>query len=98
MLARVQSAVGRTPPPHCILGINNRDLHRQQTDIATTTRLARLLEPGTPFVSESGLKTREDVLTVQAAGATAILVGETLLKSRGIIGGIDKLLKPNSVT
>ncbi|MCH7526171.1 MAG: indole-3-glycerol phosphate synthase TrpC [Planctomycetes bacterium] len=79
-LAKVFAAVTRTPPPHCILGINNRDLHRQQTDIAATARLAAKLEPGTPFVSESGIKTRADVEAVQSAGACAILVGESILE------------------
>lgn len=64
-----------------LLGINNRDLTTQRTDIATTEELARLAPPGVPIVSESGIKTRQDVERMHAAGARALLVGETLMRS-----------------
>ena len=64
-----------------ILGINNRDLHAQLTDVQVTHRLARDLPPGTPFVSESGIQDRHDVLALKGAGASAILVGETLMRA-----------------
>jgi indole-3-glycerol phosphate synthase len=79
-----------------LLGINNRDLHGQRTHLATTTRLAAMLPGGTPFVSESGIATRDDVLRVQRAGACAILVGEALLKAGDIGRQIDLLLGRNS--
>ncbi len=81
-----------------ILGINNRDLHAQRTDLATTERLASTLSrlflnaSSPPFVSESGIATREDVLRVQAAGACAILVGESLLKAPDIAARVRQLL------
>jgi len=81
----------RWPDRRYLLGINNRDLHAQQTDLATTTRLAAMLPPGTPFVSESGIATRDDVLRVQHAGACAVLVGESLLKAGDIGRQIDSL-------
>ena len=43
-----------------LLGINNRDLKLQQTDLGTTERLAGLAGPGTILVAESGVKTRQD--------------------------------------
>ncbi len=75
-----------------ILGINNRDLHAQRTDIAITKQLAASLPDGTAFVSESGLHTRDDVLTVQRAGACAVLIGEALLKSGDIGDKIAELM------
>ena len=75
-----------------ILGINNRDLAIQRTDVSTTSRLATLLPQGCPFAAESGIATRDDVLTVQTAGACAILVGESLLRARNIGAQIDMLL------
>jgi indole-3-glycerol phosphate synthase len=83
----LQSIIATLGPPtnaHYLLGINNRDLHAQRTDLAITERLAHLLPPGTPFVSESGVATREDVLRVQKAGACALLVGESLLRADDI--------------
>ena len=75
-----------------LLGINNRDLHAQRTDVATTARLASVLPKATPFVSESGLHTRDDVLTVERAGACAVLIGQALLKAGDIRGKISELL------
>ena len=64
-----------------LLGINNRDLAAQRVDLATTEELAPLVAPGVPIVAESGVRTRSDVERLHAAGARAILVGETLLRS-----------------
>ncbi|MBU0638167.1 MAG: indole-3-glycerol phosphate synthase TrpC [Planctomycetes bacterium] len=66
---------------HVLLGINNRDLRSQQVDLRTTERLAALVSPGFPIVAESGIKTRRDVQRMHAAGARALLIGETLMRS-----------------
>jgi len=75
-----------------LLGINNRDLSLQETNRSTTVRLSKLLPPGSPFISESGLSTREDVVAVQKAGACAILVGESLLRAKNRERKIRELL------
>jgi indole-3-glycerol phosphate synthase len=77
----VADSLGPPRPERYLLGINNRDLSVQRTDLGTTQRLARLIPPGSPFVSESGIRTSADVARVQAAGARAILVGESLLRA-----------------
>lgn len=64
-----------------LLGINNRDLRVQQVDLQNTHRLAGELAAGTPFVAESGIRTRDDVLLLRRSGATALLVGETLMSA-----------------
>jgi indole-3-glycerol phosphate synthase len=64
-----------------LLGINNRDLETQRVELATVEDLAPLVAPGVPIVAESGVKTRQDVERLHAAGARAILVGETLMRS-----------------
>ncbi|MDQ0217228.1 indole-3-glycerol phosphate synthase TrpC [Peribacillus cavernae] len=65
-----------------MIGINNRDLKTFQVDLAVTEKLANQLGKSTSaLISESGIKTKEDVLRVRAAGADAILVGETFMKS-----------------
>ena len=64
-----------------IIGINNRDLHTFDTTLEITERLAPLVPYGNIIVSESGISDREDVKRVQSAGAKAILVGESLVKS-----------------
>jgi indole-3-glycerol phosphate synthase len=74
-----------------ILGINNRDLHTFRTDIQTTRRLAAHVPRGKVIVSESAIRTRADVQRVAAWGAHAVLVGEALLRRRGIGRAVDEL-------
>lgn len=91
-LRAVLDTLGPPGPDKYVLGINNRHLHTQRTDLSSTNRLSAMLPSGTPFVSESGIATRDDVLLVERAGACAILVGESLLKSGNIGRQIDSLL------
>ena len=91
-LRRVIDVLGPPDGNHFILGINNRDLAVQKTDLLTTERLASLLPEGSPFVAESGIGTRNDVLTIQRAGASAMLVGESILRSRDRGAKIRELL------
>lgn len=64
-----------------ILGINNRDLRTFETRIETTLELLPGVPPGPIVVSESGFATGADVRRVVAAGAHAVLVGETLVRA-----------------
>ncbi len=91
-LGRVIDVLGLPDRNRYILAINNRDLAVQKTDLRTTERLASLLPVGTPFVAESGIGTRNDVLTIQRAGANAMLVGESILRSPNHGGKIRELL------
>lgn len=70
-----------SPARRAVLGVNNRDLHAQRTDVGIAQRIAATLPPGTPIVAESGLKSREDVQAMAAAGACAVLIGETFLRA-----------------
>jgi indole-3-glycerol phosphate synthase/phosphoribosylanthranilate isomerase len=64
-----------------IVGINNRDLTTFNVDLATSERLGALIPDDVLFVAESGISTRADVERVVAAGADAVLIGETLMRS-----------------
>lgn len=64
-----------------VIGINNRDLANFTTDLDTTLRLLDGLPDDVVVVSESGIRTAEDVARLGAAGVDAILVGETLLRA-----------------
>jgi indole-3-glycerol phosphate synthase len=79
-----------------IIGINNRDLKTFKVDLGTTQRLAGIVrggsEPDQTIVAESGIHTRADVERVREAGANAILVGESLMKSGDIAGKVKELL------
>ena len=75
-----------------IIGINNRDLRTFQTTLATTEALAGLVPAGRILVSESGISTRTDVARVGAAGARAVLVGESLMRSPQITPQVRELV------
>ena len=80
-----------------LVGINNRDLSTFETDLGTTERLTacfgqRLKDQNTLLVSESGLLTRTDLSRVQSAGATAVLVGEALMRQNDLEAGLRKLM------
>ncbi|NBR71072.1 MAG: indole-3-glycerol phosphate synthase TrpC [Proteobacteria bacterium] len=63
-----------------IIGINNRNLHTFAVDLKTTEELAPEIPSDCLGISESGIRTREDVKTVTAQGIHCLLVGETLMK------------------
>jgi len=64
-----------------IVGINNRDLGTMQVDVATTRRLRPLVPSGVTVISESGIRSPEDVRAVTAAGIDGILVCEALMSA-----------------
>jgi indole-3-glycerol phosphate synthase len=64
-----------------LIGINNRNLNDFSVDLNTTFRLQRLIPPGIPVVSESGIASRQDMLRLRGAGITAALIGESLMRS-----------------
>ena len=67
-----------------IIGINNRNLQTFEVDFENTSRLRRLIPEHVVTVGESGLKTKEDVQKMAAIGVDAILVGETLVRSKDV--------------
>ena len=79
-----------------IIGVNNRDLRDFSVNLATTERLAAKLKRGMcgkhTLVAESGIHARADVERVAKAGADAILVGESLMRSGDIVEKVKELL------
>ena len=65
---------------------------RFETRLRTTVELASEVPDDVVFVSESGIKTREDVEALAAVGVDAVLVGESLVTSGTIETKIDELL------
>jgi len=78
-----------------LIGINNRNLKTFEVDIATTERLAAMVtNPDTIIISESGIKTKEDVIRARDVGAKAILVGETLMLAPDLKEAFHELSVP----
>ena len=65
-----------------IIGINNRNLKDFTVDIRHAGELRELVPDGTIFISESGVKGRDDIKNAEAMRADAVLVGETLMRAR----------------
>jgi indole-3-glycerol phosphate synthase len=74
------------------VGVNNRDLRTFETDLEHTLRLRRRIPPDRLVVAESGIRSRQDVQRLEAAGVQAMLVGETLMASADIGDAVDDLL------
>lgn len=78
-----------------IIGINNRNLKTFEVDLTTTEKLAaRVTGSDQLLISESGMRTREDVERARDAGAQAILVGETLMRSEDLAATFRDLQIP----
>lgn len=63
-----------------VIGVNNRDLKTFTVDIQNSVRLRELVPEEIIFVSESGIKTAEDIRRLSENGTDAVLVGETLMR------------------
>jgi indole-3-glycerol phosphate synthase len=75
-----------------LIGVNNRNLHTFQVDLEHTIRMRQRVPDECVLVAESGIKSRDDVVRLQAAGVDAILVGESLTRERQIGAAVDRLL------
>ena len=75
-----------------LIGVNNRDLRTFETRLEITERLAAGVPAGTLLVAESGIHGRADVERMLAAGARALLVGESLMRRRDPGEALQELL------
>jgi len=64
-----------------VIGVNNRDLRTFRTDLAVTESLLPHLPEAGILVSESGIRTTDDVERLGRAGVHAVLVGESILRA-----------------
>ncbi|ANB60764.1 indole-3-glycerol phosphate synthase TrpC [Anoxybacteroides amylolyticum] len=85
-----------------IIGINNRNLQTFTTSLDTTKEVAPFVPKTSILVSESGIHTHQDIQTVHAYGAEAVLVGESLMRQhdvaqavRALYGEVEKIERPS---
>jgi indole-3-glycerol phosphate synthase len=76
-----------------IIGINNRDLHTFKIDLGVTQKLARLIPSGKIKVSESGIKSYEDVMFLKSLGVNAVLIGEAFMESGDIASKMREIMR-----
>lgn len=65
-----------------VIGVNNRNLKDFSVDTGNSLKLRRLIPDDIIYVSESGINSAEDILSLKESGVDAVLVGETLMRSR----------------
>lgn len=65
-----------------IIGVNNRNLKNFEVDVENSLRLRACADKETIFVSESGIKTPEEVQKLRENGTNAVLIGETLMRAQ----------------
>ena len=74
-----------------IIGVNNRNLKDFSVDTSNSERLRKIIPSSSVFVSESGVKTAEDVARLREIGADAVLIGETLMRAADKKGKLAEL-------
>jgi len=67
-----------------IIGINNRDLKTLQVDIRTTELLLPLIPADRIRISESGIRSHDDIVILKSLGLDAVLIGETFMRAADI--------------
>lgn len=65
---------------HDLIGVNNRNLNTFETSLATSERLKKMISGDQILVTESGIKTADDVKRMQGSGINTFLVGEAFMR------------------
>ncbi|MBL7091902.1 MAG: indole-3-glycerol phosphate synthase TrpC [Candidatus Omnitrophica bacterium] len=76
-----------------IIGINNRNLQTFEEDPQVSARLIRKIPKGKAVISESGIKSFEDVKFLQSLGVNAVLIGEAFMCSKDIKVKVKELMR-----
>ena len=74
-----------------IIGVNNRDLRTFTVDINNSARYRKMVPEDIVFISESGIKTAEDIQKLRENGTDAVLIGETFMRSPDKKRALDTL-------
>jgi indole-3-glycerol phosphate synthase len=75
-----------------VIGVNNRDLQTFKVDFENTGRLRALIPAGIVTVGESGIKSPDDIRRLRDLGVDAVLVGETLVRSKNVYSQTQTLV------
>lgn len=76
-----------------IIGINNRDLHTFKVDLGVTQKLIRLIPSNRIRVSESGIRSYEDVMFLKSIGVNAVLIGEAFMEASDIATKMREIMR-----
>ncbi|MDO9289795.1 MAG: indole-3-glycerol phosphate synthase TrpC [Thermodesulfovibrionales bacterium] len=74
-----------------VIGINNRNLKTMKIDINNTFEIKKEIPSGKIVVSESGIKTRDDIIRLESAGIDAVLIGTSFMEATDIGKKIEEM-------
>ena len=77
-----------------VIGINNRNLEDFTVDIQVTVDLLAAIPTGKTVVSESGIRTRQEIEELERVGVDAVLIGETLMRAPDPEEAVRELTRP----
>jgi indole-3-glycerol phosphate synthase len=77
-----------------VIGINNRNLEDFTVDIQTTVDLLAAIPTGKTVVSESGIRSRQEIEELERVGVDAVLIGETLMRAPDPEDAVRELTRP----
>ncbi|WP_027417496.1 indole-3-glycerol phosphate synthase TrpC [Aneurinibacillus terranovensis] len=80
-----------------LLGINNRDLKTFTTSLSNTFRLITKIPSSIIRISESGIRTKEDIALLHQSNVDGVLVGETFMRQADVTGAVFNLVGPAPV-
>jgi indole-3-glycerol phosphate synthase len=92
-LLKVKRHIGFPHAGYSLLGINNRNLRTMETDISHTFRMLELVEDTRVIVSESGIRTPDDLVRLRQRGVRIALVGEHLIRQDDPGAALRELLR-----
>jgi indole-3-glycerol phosphate synthase len=74
-----------------LIGINNRNLDTLEIDLTTTEKILKNFDSSRPIISESGIESPEHIKFLKESGASAFLIGSSIMKSQNIEEHVKKL-------
>ena len=75
-----------------LIGINNRNLDTLEIDLTTTEKILKNFDSSRPIISESGIESPEHIKFLKESGASAFLIGSSIMKSQNIEEHVKKLV------
>jgi indole-3-glycerol phosphate synthase len=76
-----------------LIGVNNRDLHTFTVDINNSIRFRRDVPEDILFVSESGIKTEEDIRRLTKNHVNGVLIGETMMVAKDRVKAVKEFIQ-----